>query len=351
MTTVETPKSSRSVLVTVADVVRETSDSVSLVFDIAEEHRDRFDYAPGQFLTVRIPSERTGWVARCYSLASSPFTGERPKVTVKRTVDGYGSNWLCDNISAGDALEVLPPSGVFTPPDLNENLLLFAAGSGITPVMSILGSALAVGSAKVVLVYANRDESSVIFAEELRALAAAHPERLTVVHWLESVQGLPTSAQLAATARAFADHRAFTCGPGPYMDAVREACSALGMPRDRVHAEVFTSLTGDPFADLPTPELDDADTADAASATVVLDGREHELAWPRKSTLVEVMLSKGLDVPYSCREGECGSCACTVTSGEVAMDAVGMLEPEDIAAGYVLGCQARPISDRVQIEF
>ncbi|MGY2063304.1 FAD-binding oxidoreductase, partial [Nocardia gipuzkoensis] len=171
MTTVEVPHGSRSAVLRVAAVIAETADACSLVFDVPEELRERFTYQPGQFLTLRIPSDRTGSVARCYSLASSPHTDDQPKVTVKRTAEGYASNWVCDNVKAGDELEVLPPSGVFTPKDLDEDLLLFAAGSGITPVMSILKSALARGGGRVVLVYANRDHDSVIFAAELRELA------------------------------------------------------------------------------------------------------------------------------------------------------------------------------------
>ncbi len=179
----------------------------------------------GQFLTLRIPSERTGSVARCYSLASSPFTDDLLKVTVKRTSTGYASNWLCDNVRTGDLIEVLPPAGgVFTPKDFDDDLLLFAGGSGITPVMSILKAALSEGSHEVVLFYANRDESSVIFAGELRELAAAYAGRLTVLHWLESVQGVPTVAQLAALSAKLDGHRVFTCGPAlrtPGADRVR----------------------------------------------------------------------------------------------------------------------------------
>ncbi len=350
MTTVEVPHGSRSVILTVSAVVEETADTRSIVFAVPDELRDKFAYRPGQFLTLRIPSDRTGSVARCYSLASSPFTDDAPKVTVKRTAGGYGSNWLCDNIVAGRSIEVLPPAGVFTPADLTEKLVLFAGGSGITPVMSILESALHSGNRDVVLIYGNRDEKSVIFAEKLRELAARHAGALTVVHWLESVQGLPSPQQLATLISPFADHRAYMCGPGPFMDTVREGLLLAGVPKDRIHAEVFTSLSGDPFADVPLVEIDESD-ADATSATVQLDGEEHDLVWPRSATLVDVMLSKGLDVPYSCREGECGSCACTVVEGDVDSPPSAILDEEDIANGYVLACQARPKSDHVRIEF
>jgi len=262
---------------------------------------------------------RTGSVARCYSLASSPFTDDLPKVTVKRTADGYGSNWVCDNVKVGDTLEVLPPSGVFTPKNFDEDLLLFGAGSGITPVMSILKSALAQGSGRVVLVYANRDEKSVIFAGELGDLADEHSSRLSVIHWLESLQGRPTNTQLAAVVAPFVDYQSFMCGPAPFMTA-------------------------------PT-ELTEADETDAATVDIELDGRTHRLRWPRKQTLVDIMLAKGIDVPYSCQEGECGSCACTVLEGKVVMGNSNILDAEDIAKGYILGCQSHPVTDHVKIEF
>ncbi|AHH21635.1 putative oxidoreductase [Nocardia nova SH22a] len=353
MTTVDpvVPHSSRSAVLRVAAVVEETADACSLVFEVPEDLRERFAYQPGQFLTLRIPSERTGSVARCYSLASSPHTDDRPKVTVKRTVDGYASNWVCDNVKAGDEIEVLPPSGIFTPKDLDEDLLLFAAGSGVTPVMSILKSALARGSARIVLVYANRDPESVIFAEELRELTAKNPQRLVVLHWLETLQGLPTVDGLAALCAPYTGYRAFMCGPKPFMDRVHDALAQLDVPRTRTHAEVFNSLSGDPFAEAAPAEVSEEEAADAATVEVELDGETHSMQWPRRQTLVDIMLAKGLDVPYSCQEGECGSCACTVLEGKVEMDNSEILDPEDIEAGYILGCQAHPVTDHLKIQF
>ncbi|MDI9953403.1 MULTISPECIES: ferredoxin--NADP reductase [Rhodococcus] len=351
MTTVEVPHSSRSVVLTVSGVVEETPDSLSLVFDVPADLADKFAYKPGQFLTLRIPSDRTGSVARCYSLASSPFTDDAPKVTVKRTAEGYGSNWLCDNVAVGDTLEVLPPSGVFTPKSLDHDFLLFAAGSGITPVISILKSALTEGSGKVVLFYANRDEKSVIFAEELRTLASRYPSRLVSIHWLETVQGLPSVDQLASAVAPYLGHEAFMCGPAPFMDTIHKALADAGMPRSQVHAEVFNSLAGDPFRDADVVEVTEDEAADAATVEVELDGEIHNLSWPRKQTLVDIMLAKGIDVPYSCQEGECGSCACTVLEGKVEMENSEILDPEDIESGYILGCQARPVTDHLKIEF
>ncbi|MFC4376454.1 2Fe-2S iron-sulfur cluster-binding protein [Nocardia halotolerans] len=343
--TVEAPRGARVVTLRVAAVIEETATARSLVFEVPEHAADRFAYRPGQFLTLRIPGEPP--VARCYSLASSPCTGEPPKVTVKRTEGGYASNWLCDNISVGDSIDVLPPAGTFTPASLDEDLLLWAGGSGITPVLSILVSALVRGRGKVVLFYANRDRDSVIFDRILDELAQRYPERLTVTHWLQSREGVPTVDQLTEFAAPYADHHSYLCGPGPFMAAVTEALA--DRPRERVTTEVFVSLSGDPFAD-PDPIVDDAD-ADTAEVDVELDGTVHALRWPRERTLVDVMLAGGLDVPYSCRAGECGSCACTVVDGEVTRGESGLLDDDDIAAGYALACQARPKSDTVRIRF
>lgn len=223
--------------VRIAEVIEETADSRSLVFEIPDRAADKFAYAPGQYLTLRIPSDRTGSVARCYSLSSSPHLDDRLAVTVKRTADGYGSNWICDNAHAGMHMHVLAPSGVFVPKQLDNDFLLLAGGSGVTPMMAICKSALSQGSGKVVLIYANRDEQSVIFGAALRELAAKYPDRLTVIHWLESVQGLPSQQQLATLTAPFAEHEAFICGPGPFMDASEAALKGNGMPHDRVHIE------------------------------------------------------------------------------------------------------------------
>ena len=147
-----------SFVLNVLDVVEETADAHSIVFEVPDELQEQFAYTPGQFLTVAVPSDQTGLAARCYSLSSAPHSG-RHQITVKRTVDGYASNWICDNLREGDTLRVLPPSGIFTPRDLEADLLLFAGGSGITPIMSITRTALEKGHGKVVLFYANRDEA------------------------------------------------------------------------------------------------------------------------------------------------------------------------------------------------
>jgi 3-ketosteroid 9alpha-monooxygenase subunit B len=334
----------------VADVIEETADARSLVFcvpDGADIPADRLRYAPGQFLTLRVPSDRTGSVARCYSLCSSPFTGDPMTVTVKRTADGYASNWLCDHAHAGMKIHALQPSGMFVPKTLDTDFLLLAAGSGITPMMAICKSALSEGSGKVVLIYANRDENSVIFGGALRELSAKYPDRLTVVHWLETVQGLPSAAALAGLAVPYVGHDAYICGPGPFMAAAEEALKNSG--NERIHIEVFKSLESDPFAAVVIEE-DDSDEG-PATAIVTLDGERHEVRWPRNAKLLDVLLDKGLDAPFSCREGHCGACAVLKKGGDVEMEINDVLEQSDLDEGLILGCQARPRSDSVEVTY
>jgi 3-ketosteroid 9alpha-monooxygenase subunit B len=335
----------------VADVLAETDEARSLVFavpDGADIPAERLRYAPGQFLTLRIPSDRTGSVARCYSLCSSPFTDAALTVTVKRDRDGYASNWLCDHAHPGMRIHVLAPSGNFVPKTLDDDFLLLAAGSGITPIMSICKSALSEGSGHVVLVYANRDDRSVIFGNALQELAAKYPDRLTVVHWLESLQGLPSAAALAKLAAPYSDREAFICGPGPFMQAVRDALESLNVPAHRIHIEVFRSLDTDPFAAV---KIDDEGNEPPATAVVHLDGETHTVSWPRGAKLLDVLLNRGLDAPFSCREGHCGACACTLRSGKVTMEVNDVLEQQDLDEGLILACQSHPESDSVEVTY
>lgn len=333
----------------VAEVVEETADARSVVFDV---DTTRLPYRPGQFLTLRIPSDRCGSVARAYSLSSSPVTDGRLAVTVKRTADGYASNWICDHVAAGTELDVLEPAGVFTPKSLEDDLLLFAAGSGITPIMSILKSALATGTGRVVLVYANRDENSVIFARELTELTAAHPGRLLVLHWLESVQGLPNQDALQSLAGAFPEHDAFLCGPKPFMDATRKALREAGFPKSAIHLERFASLAGNPFdAATPAEPANEESRPEDSVVEVTIDGEDHTFTWPADKRLLDLLKDNGVPAPSSCSEGICAACECRVTEGEVTMVNNQVLEQEDLDEGYVLACQSLPKTAKVKVDY
>lgn len=349
----------------VVDVIEETGDAHSLVLEVDPGVATDFDYKPGQFLTVAVPSDETGTVARCYSLSSAPHEGGSLKITVKRTQEGYGSNWICDNVRSGQDLHVLAPSGIFTPKDLDADLLLLAAGSGITPVISIAKAALAQGSGRVILLYANRDEKSVIFARELTSLAERHPDRFVVVHWLESVQGLPTQEHIKTFAAPFTSYDAFVCGPAPFMKGVTAALKELDFPRERRHQEKFLSLGGNPFGDQtedvsadPDDEsqTEQGDTVqtrpEPTRVEVELDGDEHAFDdWPADKPLLDLLLEKGLDAPFSCRQGQCSACACRILEGEVKMMNNEVLDDDDLDEGIRLACQSLPVTDTVKVTY
>jgi 3-ketosteroid 9alpha-monooxygenase subunit B len=332
----------------VVEVVAETADAHSVSLQVPAGAETVFAYRPGQFLTLAVPSDRTGVAARSYSLSSSPHDGGPLTVTVKRTAAGYASNWICDNLRAGSTIRVLPPAGVFTPADLDADLLLFAGGSGITPVMSIARTAMRRGRGRVILFYANRDDRSVIFARALAVLAAEHPDRLTVVHWLESVQGRPTADQLRAFASGFTTYDAFVCGPGPFMEQVMTTLRELGFPKERRHQETFVSLSGDPFGPVGEQPVDEGDVR----LEVELDGRTLVFNdWAPTTRLLEHLESKGVAAPYSCREGECSSCAVRLLEGELAMVRNEVLDDEDLEGGIRLACQSLPVTDVVRVTY
>lgn len=336
---------------TVAEVIAESDDACSFVFDVPAALRDAFAYRPGQFLTLNVPCADTT-VTRCYSLSSAPGIDAAPKITVKRVRDGRASNWLCDRVQAGDTLDVLPPAGVFTPRALDGDLLLFAGGSGITPVLSILKSALVHGRGMLTLIYANRDERSVIFRDELQQLAQRHPGRVRVIHWLDSVQGIPQQRHLEELARPFSQQETFICGPALFMENALAAMLGLGLPRARVHVERFASLPDAPAqADTAASAAAAAGAGDGAAIETVLDGDAFTFDSAPGETLLDAMLRAGVPAPNSCRMGQCGACMCRIERGEVALDSNHVLDDDEIAAGWTLACCARPASDALRVVF
>lgn len=332
----------------VAAVIEETHDSCSFEFSVPQAQQNLFSYRPGQFLTLRIPYGND-WLPRCYSLSSSPYSKENLRVTVKRVADGRGSNWLCDQLKAGAALEVLPPSGVFVPKDLDADFLLLAGGSGITPVLSILRSALTQGKGRIRLVYANRDEQSVIFRDALNELVRSYPQRLQIVHWLASVQGHPGVEQLAQLAAGFETAEAFICGPEPFMDAGAAALKSAGLAAKAVHVERFVSLP----SESEQPETDKVEHAGATAThlTVELDGETHSLDCEPGELLLAAMRRKGIEAPHSCLVGSCASCMCTLVSGDVDLLHNDALDQQELSEGWTLACQAVATSEKVHLRF
>ncbi|MUM21405.1 ferredoxin--NADP reductase [Mycobacterium sp. CBMA271] len=333
------------------EVIAETPDAVSIVLAAPPNARTDFAYRPGQFLTLRVPAGAdTDAVSRCYSLSSAPSIDEHLKVTVKRTVGGHASNWLCDNAKAGMVFESLRPAGTFTMRDAAAVPVFVAAGSGITPIMSMIRTVLSESTQDVTLVYANRDRDSVIFDAELAALQIQHGDRLTVSHWIEAESGLPTAEGLRALLPARPGATAYLCGPGAFMDTASAALSGIGLAHENIHREIFVSLSTDAFAAAPQPAAASTDPA-AVSATVEIDGDTHQVCWPKEQVLLDVLLSLGIDAPYVCREGNCGGCSYTLREGEVTMRVNDILDDHEIGHGVRLACQSLPQSDTLTIAF
>jgi 3-ketosteroid 9alpha-monooxygenase subunit B len=330
----------------VAQVVEETPDARSLVLDVPEPLRPQFAYRAGQFLTFRVPVEGRRLV-RCYSLASAPAADGGWKVTVKRVAGGRVSNWMNDAVRDGDVLEVMRPAGRFCLTERDADLLLFAAGSGITPVISLLKTALATTARRVRLLYANRDGDSIIFRAELDALAQRHPERLRLVHRLDAVEGFADAAAVRRHAEGARAADCYVCGPGPFMDLVERTLLDLGVPGERIFIERFEyAHDGTPRDVAPAPA-----GPGAPHASIRLDGAEREIDLLPDETIVQAARRAGLDPPTSCEEGYCGCCMAWLREGEGAMKANDVLTPAQLAEGWILTCQFVPGSPRVKVEY
>lgn len=334
----------------VLDVVEETADARSIVLEVPPALAETFRYKPGQHLQLHVPcGERT--LPRCYSLSGSPaIAGDPLRVTVKRVADGRASQWLCSALKAGDTLEIAAPAGMFTPRVLDGDFLMYAGGSGITPVFSILRTVLAAGRGRVRLVYANRDERSVIFAAELARLSQQHPARLQVLHWLESVQGLPSQAQLGALAQGWEAAQCFICGPGPFMDATAAALRDAGVPHANVHIERFVSLPDDADAPL-APSAVPATGGAGTQVEALLDGVTYTTTCEPGQLLIEALEAAGMQPPFSCRSGACAACMCKLDEGEVELQHNHVLAQSDLDQGWILCCQAIPRSAKVKISY
>jgi ring-1,2-phenylacetyl-CoA epoxidase subunit PaaE len=339
-------------LLTVADVRRETDDCVSIAFEPPAD--GSFGFVPGQYLTLRTVLDGVE-VRRSYSLCTAPGDGEL-RVAVKRVPGGLVSGWA-HGLAKGDVVDVLAPDGRFTPapdPEPGRHVLGVAAGSGITPVMSVVRHVLAEEpTARVTLVYGNRSSSSVIFRDALSDLKDRYLERFRVVHVLSRegadvtlhegrVDGDKVRA-LCATVLDPADlDEVFVCGPQEMSVAVRAALLDLGVDPHRVHVELFGTVT------LPPPPVDPE--AVGATATVVLHGRATRVPVAPGETLLDAGRRAGLDLPWSCHAGVCATCRAKV-DGDVEMAANHSLEPWELEAGFRLTCQSRCVSDTLTVDY
>jgi ring-1,2-phenylacetyl-CoA epoxidase subunit PaaE len=347
----------------VAEVVHETSEANSIRFAVPEDLRSAFAYRPGQHLTLRADIDGEE-VRRNYSLCTAPEEGEL-KVTVKRIPGGLFSNWANDSLRAGDRIDVMEPHGSFTwdfRADSASRYAAFAGGSGITPVMSLLKTALLRSpESRFTLFYGNRDSQSVIFLEELARLKNLHMDRLQVHHFLaeeaediELFNGILDRGKcgeilehllVPAEIDAF-----FICGPGAMMDAAEETLLARDVPRERVLIERFT-------ADRPPEALQaqlEAASKEAQGLTMVvtLDGRKRRVPFSAEAgNILDSARAAGLPAPFACKAGVCATCRARVLSGEVEMAARYGLTDEEVGAGYVLTCQSVPKGEGLEVDY
>jgi 3-ketosteroid 9alpha-monooxygenase subunit B len=324
----------------VKHVVRETPDAVSLVLEVPVECADRFRYRAGQFLTVRVEVNGEQH-RRCYSMSSSPADADL-RITVKRDRDGVVSNWLNDTAVAGAELNAAPPEGRFILADTDRELVAFAGGSGITPVYSLLQTALAGSSRRARLFYANRDPLSVIFADSLAKLVAGHGDRLALRHHLDERHGVVSAADVAGFIADTGDADYYICGPGPFMDTVEAAVLAAGVPPARVHLERFTVA--------PIP-VSDAGEVVTEEVTIKMDRQIVTVPYRAGNTLLQTARMAGLRAPSSCETGSCGTCMAQVTEGSVRMLNNDALDDDEVADGWVVTCQSLPTSRTVSFVY
>jgi ring-1,2-phenylacetyl-CoA epoxidase subunit PaaE len=338
----------------IARIERLCEDAVAVTFDVPPELADVFAFRAGQYLTLRRGEER-----RSYSICAA--VGAAPRVGVRLVEGGLFSSWLVRDAAIGDRIDVLPPLGTFTPDvDVPGRHALIAAGSGITPVLSVAATLLAANADnRVTLLYGNRRTDTVMFAEELADLKNAYLDRLQLVHVLsreprdvELFSGRLDAERLGLLVDAFlpadaVDHW-WLCGPFGLVSSARDVLAARGVPAERVHRELF-------YVDEPPPEPvrhdESASDGPASEVTVVLDGRATTLTLPSDQPILDAAQRVRADLPFACKGGVCGTCRAKVTAGSVRMRRNYALEQHELDAGFVLTCQSLPTTDQVTVDY
>ena len=347
----------------IADIRREIDDAVSLRFELPGALRDTFRFTPGQHLTLRTDLDGED-LRRNYSLCVAPHENEL-RVAIKQIAGGRFSTWANETLAPGDMLEVMPPHGSFTwsfDPARRATYAGFAGGSGITPILSLLKTALTVEpQSNFVLLYGNRSSNSIMFLEDLAALKNRFMGRLQIYHFLEDEEedvalfnGRLDSGKIAEVLESLVDPKvidaAFICGPGPMMDAVEAGLLEVGVPDERILIERFT-----------VGRMSEAQVAAARAieqkaaglrVQVTLEGRRRTLAFDAgKGSILENARAAGLPAPFACKAGVCATCRARLVSGEVQMKVNYGLSDEEVAQGYILTCQAVPLTDGVVLDY
>ncbi len=341
----------------VADVEKLCDDAVAVTLDVPDELGPEFDFRPGQSLTLR-RKEDHGEERRSYSICAA--RGEKPRIGVRLVPSGLFSSWLTDGVAVGDELDVMPPSGSFTP-DLTRSgrHVLIAAGSGITPVLSIAASLLADTESQVTVIYGNRRSDTVMFTDELAELKDRHPSRLDLVHVLsrepresELVSGRLDADRLRGLLGTLVpfegDEDWWLCGPYGMVTDAQEVLSDLGVDDERVHRELFYV---DDVPPEPVRHEEPGVEGPTSDVTVTLDGRTTPLTLPRDVPVLDAAQKVRSDLPFACKGGVCGTCRARVTEGEVRMRRNFALEQSEVDDGFVLTCQSLPVTETVTVDY
>jgi ring-1,2-phenylacetyl-CoA epoxidase subunit PaaE len=349
----------------VADVRKETKDSVSIAFEVPSDLKEEYSYKQGQYLTLKLHVNGEE-IRRSYSLCSSPVTDQHLRVAIKRVKDGKGSNYLNEKVKAGDEMEVMTPMGTFFSELVKGNrkqYVLFAGGSGITPMLSIIKTTLAVEpDSTLVLFYGNLDEESVIFKKEIDEIAGS-TDKLKV-HYIfdhpkndvsdKIYKGIMDSEKVRILCERFVDrnHKTeyFICGPSGMMDSVKNSLDAQKIEKHAIHIEYFTTSLDTAKAakeatDAKTPKLN-------STVTVIMDGSEttFDLASDGQSIL-DAALDHNVDVPFACKGAVCCTCRAKLKEGSVIMEMNYALSDDEVKEGYILTCQSHPVTDRVVVDY
>lgn len=343
------------------DLRRETSDAVSMTFAIPSDLTDDYAFAPGQYLTLRTMMDGEE-VRRSYSICSGPDDREL-RIAVKKVDGGAFSSFALDDLKAGDELDVMTPTGRFGVAHAPETARVhvgFAAGSGITPIISIIRGILArEPNSRFFLFYGNRAASSILFRGALEELKDRFMGRFAVFHVLsQEEQDLPilhgrldrdkVSVLLRAMVPAAAVDHVFICGPIAMSEEIAATCADLGIAAEHVHVERFVSGLGGK----PRPKAVIAPEAPPkAIASLIVDGKRKDVPIAEGEAILDAALRAGMDLPYACKGGMCSTCRARIVEGETRMDVNYSLEPWELAAGFVLTCQAHPLSDRVVVDY
>ena len=349
---------------TIADIRKETPECISVVFEIPESLKEAYSFRHGQNITLKtmVNGEE---LRRSYSICSSPHDKEL-RIAIKKMDDGRFSSWANTTLKKGDKLEVLPPTGKFyteLDPANAKHYLAFAAGSGITPILSIIKTTLAIEpNSTFTLVYGNRNRGSIIFKEQLEALKNIYMSRFVVHHILSREKtdaainygriNAEKGKQLAAKLidiRAIDDF--FICGPEEMIFEMKDWLEAEGIDKKKVHFELFTT-PGQKAATQRSVEEQEAHAGKVSKVTVKVDGIAFDFDLPYDGTpLLDAALKQGADLPFACKGGVCATCRAKVTEGAVSMDNNYALEPDELEGGFVLTCQSHPRTEKVVIDF